>query len=96
MFAFFSTINEEKRIVYLRPTLLLLPATVSLDIGVDLSTSLCRVTDIKLLNLLGLDDDDSKVLSCNRVVEIVDFGAESQVLVIIGLRGWFTWWWCLE
>ena len=78
-----------------RPALLLLPGTVGL-VDVDLSACLCGVAEVELLNLLGFDDDNSKVLSCDGVVEVLNLGAESQVLVVVGLRGRFAGRGCLE
>jgi hypothetical protein len=79
----------------LRPALLLLPGTIGL-VDVDLSASLCRVTQVELFYLLRLDDNDSEVLSCDRVLQILDLCAESQVLLIIRLRSRTTRWGCLE
>lgn len=80
---------------HLRPALLLLPGSISL-VDVDLSACLCRVAEIELLDFLGLDDDDSEVLSCHRIVQVLDLCAESQVLVIIGLGCGTARWGCLE
>jgi hypothetical protein len=49
-----------------------------------------------LLNFLGLDDDDSEVLSCDGVVQVLDLCAQSQVLVIVGFRCGTARWGCLE
>jgi hypothetical protein len=68
----------------LRPALLLLPGAIGL-VGVDLSACLCRVAEVELFHLFRLDDDDSEVLSRNRVIQIFDFCAESQVLLIVRL-----------
>lgn len=79
----------------LGPALLLLPGSVGL-VDVDLSAGLCRIAEVKLFHLFGLDDNDSKVLSCDRVVQVLDFCAESQVLVIVGLRSGTARWGRLE
>jgi hypothetical protein len=80
---------------HLRPALLLLPGTIGL-VDVDLSASLCRVTEIKLFHFFRLDDNDSEVLSRDRVIQILDLCAKSQVLLIIRLRSRTTGWRCLE
>ena len=79
----------------LRPALLLLPGSIGL-VGIDLSAGLCRVAEVELFHLFGLDDDDSEVLSCDRVIQVLNFCAESQVLVIVRLGSGTARWGCLE
>jgi hypothetical protein len=79
----------------LRPALLLLPGSIGL-VDVDLSAGLCRVAEVELFHLFGLDDDDSEVLSRNRVIQILDLCAESQILLIVRLRSGTAGRGCLE
>jgi len=39
-------------------------------------SGLCRVTDIQLLHLIWLDDDDAEVRSCDGVVQVFNLLSE--------------------
>jgi hypothetical protein len=65
-------------------------------VDVDLSAGLCGIAEVKLFYLFGLDDNDSEVLSRDRVIQILDLCAKSQVLLIVGLRSGTAGWGCLE
>lgn len=63
---------------------------------VDLSARLAWVGEVNTFDFLRLDDDNTEVLACNGIFEVLDFAAELQVLVIVWCGGWLSWRWCSE
>ena len=84
--------------LYLRPQLLLLPLSLDLpsltslaDKRIPVSPRRLRITDIRLLHLVRLDNDHPKILPGDWIVEIGDFLPELVVRIWLFLHNG-TWW----
>jgi hypothetical protein len=61
-----------------------------LHVRIPVPSSLLRIADVRLLDLVRPDDDDAEVAARNRIVEILDLVAQLQAVVrgrVDGLTG---------
>lgn len=67
------------------------PLAALVVVLVDLSVGLAWVAKINRFHFVGLDDHDTKVLSCGWVVQIWHLLPKLEMLLIIGLVDWLSW-----
>jgi hypothetical protein len=80
----------------LRPQFLRPPLPRALVKRIPPPPALLRITEVRLLNIIGHNDYEAEILSCNGVVQIVGFGAEGEVLRVVGFACSAAWGWVFE
>jgi hypothetical protein len=79
-----------------RPELLGRPFSRAVVECVPEPPSLGRVAQVRLFHSIGHNNDKPEVFARDSVVQVVCFGAELEVLVVVGLFHGLAGWWVLE
>jgi hypothetical protein len=79
-----------------RPELLGPPFSRAVVESVPEPPSLGRVAQIRLFHSVGHNNDKSEVFARDGVVQVVCFGTELEVLIVVGFLDGCARWWVLE